>query len=176
MSNPRPYPDINWAAQFEKARQEERAHVVSNREDVAASGGTSNIHFANPSGNHKEYHVHSFILVTQFRGQVTIYDTFSSAPTGGTSLTVDNLRMDTEDVNGMGTANANSNATYTASGSPHVEAVIPSGGEGGNTIGGQIQATSPIIEPGREIVIQVTNSTSTSRPASLGVIYSEQPH
>lgn len=84
--------------------------------------------------------------------------------------------MDTADTNGEGTANANSNVTFTASGSPHVETVIPSGGEGGNTIGGQIQATSPIIEPGREIVIQVTNNGSVTRPASLGVIYSEQPH
>jgi len=51
--------------------------------------------------------------------------------------------------------------------------VLPSGGSGAATTGGQGTTTEPILQPGREIVIELQNDSTSTRPGSIGIVYTE---
>lgn len=155
-----------------RRRADMRGFVASYAGDVAA-GDSITLHVKNDSSS-VVADVEAFSIGSQFRGSYTIYDAFSSAPSGGTSVAVDNLRMDSAGgPPDSGNMTVNHSVTFTASGT-HWEDVLPSGGAGQQTSGGNDTSTEPLIEPGREIVIELTNDTdSTTRPGALGVIYTE---
>jgi hypothetical protein len=48
------------------------------------------------------------------------------------------------------------------------------GGAGGQEIGGALMGTEPIIEHGREIVVELENTGTESGVGSLGVVYLEE--
>jgi len=148
-------------------RDNENAYVTHISETVST---TKNIHLRNPSSNDKDIDVHKFTINSHFEGNYKIYDRFDSL-SGGTSLNIDNLRMDTDGDVDDGTMESNKNVTFTASTTPHFEAAIPGGGAGGQT-GGNGKGTEPIIEPGREIVVQIEN-TGNDGTGSVGIVYSE---
>lgn len=157
-----------------QAKREENAFVASFREEVTASGGTSNINITNPSDSGFIAYVDTMSVRSQFEGIVDVIDEFSTAPSGGSTGLVDNLLMDSEggpaDVGNM---TVRSNVSFTGSGT-HVEDILPAGGPGG-AIGGQTTETSPIIEPGREIVIEVTNQSGSANDVAFFVTYLEEP-
>jgi len=159
-------------AELEISRVEERGYVASERFDVGA-GATENLHLKNPADSSTDLRVHRFKVNTQFEGNATIYDSFSSDPTGGTEAGVDNLLLDTGEQNGETLADVNTGVTFTAN-NPHMVAVIPSGGFVGTT-GGAFENGGPIIEPDREIVLEVENESGSADGASLTIIYSERP-
>lgn len=160
-------------ARVDIEKRDENVHVASTRESVAA-GGTLNIHIQNPSGSGVDCNLAQVEVNTRFQGNYTIYDAFSSEPSGGSELEVDNLLMDSDDVNGEGVVVVNTGVSFTDSGTPHLLGVIPSGGQGANQIGGQSLGTRPLIEPGREIVIEVLNDSSESDVAAVTVVYTEE--
>jgi len=159
-------------AELTIARVEERGYVASERAEVVA-GGTKNLHLKNPADSITDLRVHGLSVDTQFEGNVTVYDSFSSDPTGGTAAGVDNLLLDTGEQNGVTLADVNTGVTFTAN-DPHLVSVIPGGGSAGKT-GGVFRNAGPIIEPGREIVLEVENTSGSAANASLTIVYSERP-
>lgn len=155
-----------------QAKRDERAYVASTRFTVTASGGTANMQLQNPSGSGFNANVRSFVVRTQFEGTVDVWDQFSTAPSGGSGNGIDNLLMDSEGADDFGNMNVATNVTFTGS-NTHIEDVIPSGGPGGK-IGGESMAPTPIIEPGREIVIDVTNDSGADNDAAITILYVEE--
>lgn len=164
-------------SRLELYKQREQAFTASFIEaEIPSGGGTIDMQIANPAESGFDIDVINFIFTSQFKGQFAVYDQFSSSPTGGTEVAVDNLLMDTGGENGStaGGVTINRGVTFTESGSPHFEAVLPSGGMGANTTGGEGTATEPLIEPGREIVMELTNTSSSAADGCLGVVYLER--
>lgn len=159
-------------AELGLAREEERGFITSERFEVGA-GDTENLHLRNPSGADRDLRVHSIVANTQFEAVVTVYDSFSDGPTGGTEANVDNLLLDTGNDNGVTEATVETGVTFTAN-SPHLVSVIPSGGSAGKT-GGAFRNGGPIIQPDRGIVLEVENQSGSAADASLTIIYSERP-
>lgn len=158
-------------------KQREQGFVASFIDtDVASNGGTINMQITNPSDSGFDIDVVKFLFTSQFKGQFAVYDQFSSAPSGGSSVPVDNLLMDSGGDNGStaGGVTINRGVNFTSADSPHYDAVLPTGGMGANTGGGAGTATEPLIEPGREIVLELTNNSTSNAPGSLGVVYLER--
>ena len=164
------------------ARIRERAYTAHLNEQVPA-GDTINIHLKNPSSNDVSVVLHEYRPVSEFVGQYNVYDGFSSGPTGGNGNGEDNLLLDTENESpDTGPAEVNDNVTFTAD-STHFSEALPGGGASGISTGGAITGTEPIIEPGREIVVELVNESSAESRGSIGIVfydidevYSEQPH
>jgi hypothetical protein len=159
-------------ALLQQAKRKEEAYVASTRFTVAASGGTANMNVKNPSGSGINANIRGFLVRTQFEGIVDVFDKFSTAPSGGTGNGIDNLLLDSDGSDDSGQVTVATNVTFTGS-NTHVQDVIPSGGPGGN-IGGESMAPTPVIEPGREIVIEVTNQSGSNDEAAITVIYVEE--
>lgn len=157
---------------LQQAKRNENAYVASARQSVAASGGTVNMALTNPSGSGINVNVKSTFVRTQFQGEATIYDEFSSAPSGGTENGVDNLLMDTGNTTGGSTTTVREGVSFTAGGD-HVKDVIPSGGAGGK-VGGEAVETEPLIEPDREIVAEVQNDSGSQAKAAIIVVFVEE--
>ena len=55
----------------------------------------------------------------------------------------------------------------------HVRAPLSGGDSPGGTIGGTAEATEPLIQPDRSIVIEVSNTSANERLGTAGVVYTE---
>jgi len=163
-------------ARLELAKQEERAFVVSYLADVSSGGGTITVQLRNPADSGFDVDVVQSVFSSQFAGQFAIYDTFDSAPANGTELTVDNLLLDSGGTNGptQGGVVTTHSVEFTPSGTPHLRTVLPSGGVGGGSTGGSLLGSEPLIEPGREIVLELENDSNNTNPGSIGVVYIER--
>jgi hypothetical protein len=155
-----------------QAKRDERAFVASTRFTVTASGGTANLNLANPSGSGFNANIRNFRVTTQFLGIVDVFDEFSSAPSGGTGNGIDNLLVDSGGGTDTGNMAVAQDVSFTGS-NTHVQDAIPSGGPGGN-IGGASMGPTPIIEPEREIVIEVTNQGGSDADAAITILYVEE--
>lgn len=165
---------VKHMASVDRRRSDDRGYVAYYTDTVAADGGTINLHVKNDSAD-TIIDVSAFPVSSQFRGSYNIYDVFSSAPTGGTDAEIDNLRMDAENGSrDTGEMTVNHSVSFTASGT-HWSDVLPSGGAGSNTTGGADNGTEPLIEPGREVVVELTNDSANARPGAVGVVYTEVP-
>jgi len=163
---------VNKEMRLERAQVRGRGFVVSNVATIAGNGGTETLQLKNPSGSNVSACVNSFLINSQFAGEFAVYDAFSTPPSGGSDAGIDNLLMDAEggppDVGNM---ISKTGVSFTQNGI-HVDGVLPSGGPG-DSIGGNVSGTEPIIEPGREIVLELTNTSGSDEKGSLGVVYSE---
>lgn len=155
-----------------QAKREERAFVASTQFTVTASGGTANMQLQNPAGSGLDANVQTMLVRTQFQGTVVVWDTFSTAPSGGTANGIDNLLLDSEAQDDTGSMNVATDVSFTGS-NAHVRDIIPSGGPGGN-VGGEAMSTTPIIEPDREVVLEVTNTSGSDAEAAITVVYVEE--
>lgn len=168
-------PGINSsnAVWLKQAKLRGEGYTVSTQKSVSA-GGTLNVHLKNPSDTSKLTHLFDVIGGTQFEGTLTLYDDFSSAPSGGSDLVIDNLRMDTGG-NGPDEGNmvATQDVTYTEN-EAHFETVLSGGGSGGNQIGGTLMSTLPIIEPGTNIYYDL-ESQADANDILVQFIASERP-
>ena len=160
--------------QLEQAKQAGRAYITSTRKEVTSSGGTANLLIRNPVDSGVVAHVKAMSVSTQFEGVVDVYDSFTTAPSGGSNDGIDNLLMDKADTVDDGAMTTKTGVTFTA-GDPHVVDVVSGGGPGGK-VGGQLTPTEPIIEPDREIVIEVTNQSGTTNSAAITVVYTEEKY
>lgn len=165
---------LYWASHDEVKRRGSEAFTVFNKASVSSSGSI-NLHIKNPNGSGVSVDVRTFSVSSQFKGEFDVFDEFSSAPSGGSDAGIDNLLMDTEGGPAdVGDAQANIGVSFTESGT-HFGAALPSGGAGGQ-VGGALAGTEPVIEPDREIVIQLTNDGSESGIGSIGVVFAEEPY
>lgn len=160
------------SALLPQAKREERGHVVSVRESVAA-GGTLNLNLRNPTDNDHNANIQLLRVSTQFEAVVDVFDTYTTAPSGGTTPAVDNLLMDTAQDNGGGSMTIRKNADFDGD-NLHVVAVMPGGGSAGK-VGGTQSQTAPLVEPDREIVMQVTNQSGSANDAALTIVWVEEP-
>lgn len=162
------------AALLEQAKRDEDAFVASTRTEVSASGGTANINLRNPGGSGVIANVLAMTVRSQFEGTIDVVDEFSTAPSGGSSGVIDNLLLDTDGGPAdVGSVEVRTGVSFTGSGT-HVEDILPSGGPGGQ-IGGEATETNPIVEPGREFVIEATNQSETADDVAFFIVYIEEP-
>ena len=157
------------ANRVDLAKPKGDAYIVSVESTVAA-GGTLNLQLQNPEENDVCLNVDKIQIGTQFAGQINVYDRFDSI-TAGSAVTPQNLRLDAGGETNPGTMSVSQDATITPN-STHLTAVIPSGGAAGKT-GGGVTEGEPFIAPSRQIVVEVTNDSGSSAPASIGIVYTE---
>lgn len=162
---------VEALARLELAREDERGYIASERQSVTSSS-TFNMHLANPADSGRHLSVELISISTQFEAVVDVFDTFSTAPSGGSSAVVDNLLLDTGQVDGDTNANVKTNVSFTGD-SAHFTNVIPGGGSGG-LAGGQSVRIGPYMEEDREIVIEVTNQSGSENDAAITLIYAEE--
>ena len=165
---------LYWANHETIKKRDENAYVVTTNGAVSG-GGASSLHLKNPEGSGVTFDVEEITVSTQFKGDFRIYDGFDSAPSGGTGVTPENLLLDSEGVKDTGNGVASSDPTFTEN-NRHYIGVIPSGGQGGASTGGKSSANKPMIEPGREIVVEVSNDTTESADASISIVYHEETY
>lgn len=158
---------LTWSNMLEYQKRREKGYVAFEDAMVPADG-TLNLHLENTS-NDKSIVVISFLISSQFMGRWAVYDSFDSV-SGGTEVTVDNLLMDEGGEPDTGDMNVLSNVDYTNA-EEHYAGTIPSGGNPSNSVGGSITTTEPIIEPNREVVIEIENESNTERRGSIGLVY-----
>jgi hypothetical protein len=161
------------ASRLELYKQDEMGFVGFVTGTVTANGGTQTLHLKNPSANSNSIDVVRFLVSPQFAGEFAIYDSFSSAPSGGSSVSIDNLKMDAGGGVDSGNMTMNSGVSFTADGT-HLDIPTPGGGNGGNTVGELIEGTEPIIEPGREIVCELTNQSGDDELGGMAIVYLER--
>ena len=157
---------------LEQSKRGGNAFVASIRGTVSSSG-TTDLHFKNPADSGLDANVRAVFVRTRFKGIADVYVEFSDGPSGGTANGVDNLKMDTDDTTGDTSMVVKQDVTFTAT-NTHVKDVIPSGGPGGQ-VGGEATETEPLIEPGREIVVEVTNESGSEEKAAISVVFVEEP-
>lgn len=164
--------DAYASERFDLAITQERAHILSELyTDVTGNGGTANLHLQNPSANDRSAIIDSARVSTSQRGTVRLYDSFSSAPSGGSTATADNLLMDSGGGVDTGSMNANTDVSFTGDNTHAVQVV--GGGQGGNALGATAQAETFIMEPDREIVLEVTNNSSNAADMAVTLVYFE---
>lgn len=173
MGNQDTLQQVAELARLQHYKKQQQAFVTFTRGSVA-DNGTENLHLKNPADSGVTADIQQVTISPQFTGNMAIYDSFSSAPSGGSGTTIDNLRMDSEggppDTGHMTTNEA---VTFTAS-NTHLDIPIPGGGSGGNAVGEKLDATQPLVDPGREIVIEAENTSGTSSPVGIVVVYVER--
>lgn len=160
-------------ARFLRRRQVSEGYVAFITASVPDTGGTITLRIANPTTD-RVIDIQRFIVTSHFEGRVRIYDSFDGDVTGGTDVGIDNLRMDAGGgPPDSGTMVAESGVTFTATGT-HFDAVVPGGGPGGS-IGGRGDGTEPLIDPGREIVVELENTSGTAELGTVAAVYTEAP-
>lgn len=164
---------LSMMTQLERAKRKNRAFIVSYTDTVAKDSGTTNLHIKNPSDNERSLHVHGLNVATQFPGFYTVYDTFTAGPTGGTPLTPQALLADRQATPTTSIMEANKNVTHSGD-DYHSTEVFAAGGKTSKS-GGAAKAENPIVEPGRELVIEITNTSVDDNDASIMLTFCECP-
>jgi hypothetical protein len=159
--------------QLERAKRKNRAYIVSYTDTVAKESGTTNLHIKNLGDSERSLHVHGLNVATQFPGFYTVYDRFTAGPTGGTSLTTQALLADRQATPTTSIMEANKNVTHSGD-DYHSTEVFAAGGKTSKS-GGAAKAENPIVEPGRELVIEITNTSVDANDASIMLTFSEDP-
>ncbi len=164
---------LNLITQLEQAKRRDRAFIVSHTATVPKTTGTTNLHIKNPSDNTRTLQVHGLNIATQFPGFYTVYDRFSTAPSGGTSLTPQSMLMDTDATPTTSVMVTNKNVTFSGN-DYHSTEVFAAGGKTVKS-GSMAQAEHPLIEPGRELVVELTNTSTDANDASVALTFCECP-
>lgn len=149
------------------------AYTVSEVVSVSG-GGTTNIHVKNPSGSDTDLFVATVTVNGDGAFIARLHDDFSSAPSGGTSTEIQNLLMDTEkDSTDNGVAEVAQDVSFTSS-SEHAVGV-GGGGQGSSSVGMSVEHVTSIMEPDREIVLEVENTTTAEQNYSLTIAWAQTP-
>jgi len=134
--------------------------------------GTLNLTLTNPTAD-RSLDVLSIDYTAIFDGEFTIYDSFDAAPSGGTALSPDSLLLD---ENGAQTDTAMTvleDATFTSDGDPHLQRPTTASGVGPNRQGTTGAFGDPLLEPGRSVVVELSNTDTDPGVASIAIEYAE---
>lgn len=147
------------------------SHIVSEEYTIAA-GDSDSLHLKNPSGNGRTVLFKDVLISATRASTVKVHDDFSSAPSGGSTASIQNALLDAENgtIDG-GTMEANRSVSYTAD-STHITTVL-GGGQSKESVGSTGEAPLFAMEPGREIVVEVTNDEVDPEDATMTITYSE---
>lgn len=143
---------------FDKLRKE-KVYIASDLDQVDA-GLTTNMHIKNPVGSGKSVVIQDIRVNGHSKGIAEIHDGFSVAPSGGTTQTVQNGLLDSAAEADEGFLEVKTNVTFTED-STHAVATI-GGGVGGNSVGASSEYATLVLQEGREVVIEVTNTSSNN--------------
>lgn len=152
--------------------EDENGYVIHAQKEVTSGGGTLAIHIGNETDG-LSVDVVSIEYSADFDGTYSMYDTFSSDPTGGTSNGVDNLVLDTNGEDDNSDMTVSVDPDFTDDGTKHVEIPVLTGGAKGLSQAQQGRGTKPIIEPGRHLVIELENTSTSAGRAGFVVTYHE---
>ena len=154
---------------YRKAR-DEKAYLISEIYQVA-SGATQNIHLKNPDGSGRRYWVMEGSVTSDGPYIAQFHDGFSSAPTGGNALEIQNVLLDSDNTDIDGSADANNSVTYTSN-STHAVGV-GGGGSGGQSLGFPTQHPPIVMEENREVVLEIENTGTEQNYYALTIVYYE---
>lgn len=158
--------------ELESRIPDEEGYIISELSTgVTSNGGTFNLQLSNPSSSGRSAVISGVRIGTTQRATARIWDSFSSAPSGGSSVTIDNLLMDTGGGTDAGNMSANTDVSFTGTNTHAIQ--VLGGGQGGNTIGATARTETFIIEPDREIVVEITNNSSNDADIVITVVYFE---
>lgn len=156
---------------YQKARSG-RAYIISELYNIS-SGNTQNIHLRNPASNDMRFWVMEITVSSDTPYIANVHDVFDSSPTGGTEIKIQNVLLDADSDNNDGKAVANENVSFSSSSSHAVG--VGGSGSGGQTGGFTISHPPIVIEPNREILLNVENTSSGSGNYALTIVYYETP-
>lgn len=154
---------------FKKLGQE-KVYIVSEIVEDLAVDGTFNVQIENPVSSGKKCVVQDIRVGSDGSGIVRIHDAFSSL-TSGTSSTIQNGFLDSGEEADEGPFNAFFDSTFTAT-STHAIGIVGSG-SGANSVGGSASYSTLMMDEGRDIVVEVTNTGSQVRNYAITVIMYE---
>lgn len=158
----------------------ERAFKVSVELTNASQGDTATLHIENPPGSGVSGIFAPIMAEAADRSYARVYDSFSTAPSGGTATDVQNVLLDSAGgAPDTGELSANTGVSFTES-ATHASRLVGSG-VGGNSLGGSESLPVLALEPDREIVIEVEKLGTgnnqvpiTARWYEAPVVYSEE--
>jgi hypothetical protein len=155
--------------------RDERAFIVSEEYTTADTGDTATLHLKNPSGS-EETAVFIVTTAPTVQSYVRVYDEFSTAPSGGSDTTVQNILLDSGGgAPDSGVVTAATGVSFTAS-STHIAQPI-GGGQGAQSVGGSENLLLFGLEPDREVVIELEQLVSgdTSNESAITARWFEVP-
>lgn len=144
------------------------AFVLSEKFESVSSGGTKNIHIANPADSARELIILDVTVSGTGDFEASIHDDFSSGPSGGTDIETQNVFLDSTGVDDDGVSVTEKNVSFTDGGATYG---IVGGGAGGNSVGGVHHLPTFVIAEDREIVVKLENTTSEAQDYTITVIY-----
>lgn len=142
---------------------------ISHRFESVSSDSTAEVYFENPSGSGRDIYIIIVEVISTGQGWCDIYrdNTITSA---GTSITPVNLNLGSSIAS---VANVEYGGTYTTGTQVH-STTIP-GGSGVRAIGSSAEVGESVILPeDSNILIRVTNKSSSSEDASIRIIWCEE--
>jgi len=143
-----------------------RAYTAAPDMANGGTGDTTSVAFVLPSDAARSATFAELQVAVGTRSWIRLYDTFDSAPTGGTSLAIQNVLLDR--ANGTpdpGRLTATQDPTFTAA-STHTQELL-GGGQGASAIGAAMSMPVVTVEPGRTLVLEVEKLTSGPDEVSL---------
>lgn len=144
----------------------ERAFIVSEEFTNANTGDTSAIWFENPSDSGESAVFSSVSVSASSRSYARIHDGFSTAPSGGSDANLQNILLDSAGgAPDVGVVTAKTGPSYTAD-ETHERELVP-GGAGSAAVGGRVEAPVLVLEPDREIVVEVEKLASGGDDVSV---------
>jgi len=153
------------------AIEHDRGFVTFVVGDVPA-GETLSLALSNPTAD-RSIDILDVDYSALFDGEFTIYDSFSSAPSGGTALSPDSLLLDENGSQTDTAMTAVRDATFTSDGDPHFRRPTTAAGVGNDPSGTEGIFGDPVVEPGRSIVVELANQNSSTGVAGIGIQYAE---
>lgn len=154
-----------------QAISDDSAFVTYYVTDVPA-GETMNLAISNPTSD-TSADILGISYLAVFDGDFTIYDSFSSAPSGGDPRSPDSLLLDEAGGVTSSVIDVESDATFTSDGDPHFSRPTIASGVGDDPTGSGGSFADPLIEPGRSMVVELANTNADAGRAAIGIEYAE---
>jgi len=152
-----------------KLKELQQGYVVHAANNVP-DGESLNLYLKNPTAD-RTIDVVDISYVADVSGRFRIHDRVSDV-SGGSDLTIENMALDEDNGSpDSGNMTAKSDVNFTADGT-HLE--LPTTTHSGNaTSPGEDNGTTPMIEPGRKIVIEVDDTSLNGGDVGIAVEYRE---
>ena len=142
---------------------------ISHRFESVGAGASVNVYFENPTNSGKKVYLSIIEIVSFAQAHVDIYrDNTKTA--SGTSLTPQNLNLESANTSAVA---AEYGGTYTT-GTLSLNTICP-GGSAIRAVGGAAEVGELLIIPaGKNILVSVTNKSSSAADLSIRILWWEE--
>lgn len=161
---------VGIAETFYSKVLDNEAFTISETFSVSG-GGTAKLHLANPQDSGKTLVLVDVNISGDGDFTARLHDEFDSAPSGGSSIEIQAMYLDSGGANDNGVAEANENVSFNDGPATFISL---GGGQGSASVGGSGGLPSLAVAEGREIVVEVENTTSNNQSYSITIIYFEK--